>query len=193
MLIFILPVTVSWGSDSHLPSTPSYFQALTWWGHWSLASFAVTTPPLSSAGWGPIIQYPSVILLSVITQSSSLWQYKLTIGIKQFLSSIMVGPDRFIVMNLSCQMVESHPAGLLLPCWSFAGHCQVLRCSYKYSRLNWSPWFVVLIDKLRWSDLLLSRSCSGFHPNTHHPPTLTFLSCFSAPCGPIWASEDTFW
>ena len=27
---------------------------------------------------------------------------------------------------------------------------------------------------------------------THHPPTLTLLSCFSAPCGQIWASEDTY-
>ena len=25
------------------------------------------------------------------------------------------------------------------------------------------------------------------------PTTLTFLSCFSAPCGQIWACEDTFW
>ena len=31
-------------------------------------------------------------------------------------------------------------------------------------------------------------------PPTHHPPpTLTELSYFSAPCGPIWACEDIFW
>ena len=28
---------------------------------------------------------------------------------------------------------------------------------------------------------------------THPPPTLTFLSCFSAPCGQIWACEATIW
>ena len=51
------------------------------------------------------------------------------------------------------------------------------------------------------SDKLLQSSSSIWGKNTvlafalyTHPPTttLTFLSCFSAPCGQIWASEDIF-
>ena len=42
----------------------------------------------------------------------------------------------------------------------------------------------------------LNPTCLGNHliPPTHlptHPPTLTLLCCFSAPCGQIWACEDT--
>ena len=48
-----------------------------------------------------------------------------------------------------------------------------------------------LIDKLlqapanSWSRAVLATD------STHHHPNLAI--CFSAPCGQIWACEDTFW
>ena len=47
----------------------------------------------------------------------------------------MSGPDWSVVVSLSWLTVDSHPACLLLPCWSWAGHCQVLG-AYKYTGLN---------------------------------------------------------
>ena len=67
-----------------------------------------------------------------------------TIVVKQFHSSIMSGPDRFVVMSLSCQTEDSHAVILHFPCWSWAGHCQVSGTQELQSNLYYFKIFYIL-------------------------------------------------
>ena len=110
----------------------------------------------------------------------------------------------FILANMKESLLSLH-SGRQKPhrCIFSAGiRCQVkmLKWQKKNRKIpgswiwsNYEIYFHTSIFKSNWIVRLKTLKWNRGYSTTAHPPTLTLLSCFSAPCGQIWASEDIIW
>ena len=86
---------------------------------------------------------------------------------------------------------------VVLPCcdWSvFPPLAVIYRAAPALSLKLVTAYYIILrsSSKALSSISIWARASLSLCPLLPPPPTLTLLSCFSAPCGQIWASEDIF-